>query len=243
MVGKRRIASIALALVFGAVPPGCSAGDAPDEPSVSATPGLPEAAGRALTAEEAEAALLTAEDLGADWSTTAQAADPFGAAGPVASDPACQPFVDAFVGAGTWGLGTPSTEADAVFRRDGGGFLELEQVVATVASHPGPIDTGLLDELAASIERCRRFAVTADGMTSTVDLSPLPQTRRGDAVLAVRLEVTVAFLGGVAEITSVAIGQNLLTVAVLGLGDVDPTLLPRLVDVAVERLVAVTAPA
>lgn len=216
-------------------------------PSGGETVAAPEdEAGRLLTQAEADAALLTAEDVGPNWAVKPDAERPdVGSGDATSSDPDCQRFIEALDAKDTtWGLGAPSVEAAAEIAKEGGGFLELDQVSAGVESFADTIDTDALDELAGSLEECSRFTVTGDdGVSMTVELFPLTLPNYGDATFAVRFQVSAGIFIAVMDVASVVVGHNLVSIAVFGLGGVDTEMLPRLVETSVRRLDEVTAAA
>jgi hypothetical protein len=231
---RKTVLTIAAVVVLAA---GCGGDDPPERAdtvegaSPSATEGdearEPEdGAGEALNAEQAEAALLTVEDLPTGWSVDASEETD----SEDTTDPAeCAALFDSLSEAAD-----PLAEAKANFTAGGvGPFL-----VHAVASHEADL-TDHIGKIADALDQCPEFSMTdAEGVTTEFTTAPLSFPNLGERTLAVRLQGSTPDLDVAFDVVWIAIGQNGITLVAGGILPMQGSEIEDLATRAVQKLEA-----
>lgn len=151
-----------------------------------------------LTAKQAEAALLTVEDLPAGW-TLNEESDVAPAAGEV--EPArCALFLDGF-----WKPVGPAVAEASVGFTSGEMTTSVGQSVAAYEKDAA----GLVAQVADAAGACRKIA-TPDGGKLTTSVPPFPDL--GDGSAAVRVKTTLGALDLTFDLAFVAQGPNMIVI-------------------------------
>jgi hypothetical protein len=231
----RTVLTIAAVVVLAA---GCGGDDPPERAdtvegaSPSATEGdeAPEpedGAGEALNAEQAEAALLTVEDLPTGWSVDAsEVTDSEDTTDP----PECAALFESLSEAAD-----PLVEAEANFRAGGVGPFLLH----SVTSHEFDL-TDHLGKMADALDQCPEFSMTdAEGVPTTeINTAPLSFPNLGERTLAVRIQGSTPDLDVAFDVVWIAIGQNGITLIAGGVLPMQGSELEDLATRAVQKLEA-----
>jgi hypothetical protein len=205
-----------------------------------------------LTAAEAQAALITVEDLGVPWGPTDGAATwRDGLLKAVADAPGCQRLLDALYSDELWGDGTGSHAVTALDDADEGAQLRYQ-----VASRgPAEVDR-TLTWLSGLPQTCGRFtATTTSAGTQDVEVSEIELPQVGDARQGLRITLTgrTATDGSTSEedgedgedtepsvltldIAAVRVGEDTIAVSNGCLGDVSADATGQALELGAERL-------
>lgn len=242
---------VAAALVLTGCSPSTQAvtvGDAP----VSTASAAPVEAGakKVLTAEQANAALVTAEQVGIGWVAGSSIEDESTSE---PDDSTYSPASCAFSTAdgGISGIAVvdpgqePVVEAKATFQpapADGDTFgLDMQEASVSVASYPDEIDASKFDGISEKLAECAAFTSTdSTGVTSSWQIFPTSLPNYGDGTLAFRLQGSVSMFVVLVDVVMVASGHNLITITQAGLGEIDTDLGGRVAEQVMANLDAAT---
>jgi hypothetical protein len=232
---RKTVLTIAAVVVLAA---GCGGDDPPERAdtvegaSPSATEGdeagEPEdVAGEALNAEQAEAALLTLEDLPTGWTVDASEETD----SEDTTDPAeCAALFDSLNEAAD-----PVAEAKANFTA-GGGFGPF--LVHDVTSHESDL-TDHIGEIVDALDQCPEFSMTdAEGVTTELTTAPLSFPNLGERTLALRIQGSTPDLDVAFDVVWIAIGQNGITLVAGGILPMQGAEIEDLATRAVHKLEA-----
>ena len=233
---RKSLAALAIGAVL--VSAGCG-DDRPDravtveKPSATAAAKSTEespakAAGKPLTKEQAEAALLTTQDLPTGFSQDDSVLDEEGDDTEDTTSPeVCGKLFDAIDDAN----GEPLVEAQRGFT--GSSFTILQQVVASHEKEAA----GTLDAMAGALSKCSEFTSTdADGVESAFTASSLSFPNLGDKTLAVRMTAESEGIEMTLDVVSIAVGQNSISIFTGGLVPIEGSKLEEVARTAVTKL-------
>lgn len=242
MTSCRRLSAVLLGfVVLGAS--GCSSEERPEradtvqapsasQPSASGTASENAAADTALTPEQAQAALLTVQDLPTGWST-----DPSAAPTEEDGDDPIQPEECAAVFRPLKDGSDPLAKAEANFSSGGLGPV-LQQTVTSFEDDAADRLQGLTDALGA----CPEFSLTdSSGVVTTFVAAPLSFPNLGDRSLAVRLRGSNDTIDVTLDVVYVAVGRNAVSLVTGGLVPMPGADLEAVGRRSVERLDAAAA--
>ncbi|MFB9467280.1 hypothetical protein [Streptomyces cinereospinus] len=194
----------------------------------------------ALTAGQAEAALVTEADLGDPWTPTQGVAtwrDGFLKASAPVALPDCQRLLDALYSDEL--LGAP---ARAVVGLDDG-YADAQLRYQVSAQRPADVDRALA-WLRTLPQKCRQFtATTARGAVQTVQVADSRLPEFGDARQGLRVTLTREEAGQPVTLTvdaaAVRVGQDAFTVTNGGLADVYTEVTQAVAELGAKRLAEV----
>ena len=178
-----------------------------------------------LTAEQAQAALLTVDDLPTGWTVEAS--------GPAVEEPATttEPPACAALFEGLDAV-PPVAEAEATFSAGPLGPV-IEQAVAGYDTPAAP----LVEAAASAFDQCSQLtSIDAAGQRTELTAAPLSFPELGDATLALRLVGEVEGLAVTADAVYVAVGDDAVYLVSAGLVPLPGPELEALVGHAVTRL-------
>ncbi|MDF3302989.1 hypothetical protein [Streptomyces tropicalis] len=227
-----------LALLTAAACTAGGAGSARTAPSDG--PGTKASAdpGPALTVAQAEAALITDEDLGAAWAPTQGAASwRDGLLKAQAGTPACQRLLDALYADEV--LGPPTGSYAIAGFDDGDDSAQLRYQV--LAHRPADVDRSLA-WLKTLPRTCSRFtAATTRAGTQSVEVADLPLPAVGDARQGLRVTLTGMSAYGdptvlTLDVAAVRVGDDAITLSDGALGNVPEDATVQAVKAGSQRL-------
>ncbi|MGW3096366.1 hypothetical protein ACWDCC_23405 [Streptomyces sp. NPDC001102] len=223
----------------------CTAGGTPTahktpasaRPSAASSPPAP----RVLTQAEAQAALVTAADLGEPWAPTQGAATwRDGLLKATTESPACRRLLDALYADDLFG---GDTGARAVTGLDDP--LDQTQLRYQVLALSTPAVDRTLGWLQSLPRDCGTFtAVTAHGAVQGVTVREADLPRIGDARQGLRVTLSSETSDGdttvlTMDVAAVRVGDDTIAVSLGGLGDVSPDATRAAVETGVRRLAEV----
>lgn len=223
-------------------------GDAPAA-TTSAAP-VEAGAKKVLTTEQANATLVTADQVGADWvagasSTSTSTSDP----GDTTFAPASCSFSAKDGGITGAAVVDPTktavADATAEFHQkpaEGDTFgLNVHGVTVSVKSYQDDLDESKLKEISSKLTECATFTSTdGNGVTSSWQILPTALPNYGDGTLAFRLQGTVSMFVILIDVVEIVSGHNLITIGQTGLGKIDTTLAAHVAEQVMANLDAAT---
>ncbi|HEX5532149.1 MAG TPA: hypothetical protein VFX33_00240 [Actinomycetales bacterium] len=185
-------------------------------------------AGKPLTKEQAEAALLTTQELPTGFSQDDSVIDDEGDdTEDVTSPEVCGKLFSALDDASA----EPLVKAERGFT--GSSFTILQQVVASHEKEAA----GQLDAVAGALTKCNEFTSTdADGVETSFSSSSLSFPNLGDKTLAVRMKAESEGMEMTLDVISIAVGQNSISLLTGGLAPIDGSKLEEVARTAVTKL-------
>jgi hypothetical protein len=238
-IGAAVLVAIALTLT------GCSkstqavtVGEAPS--ATTSAVAVEAGAKKVLTKEQANATLVTADQLGTGWvaggtSTSTSTPEP----GDTTFSPASCSFSASDGGlTGSAAIDpnkTPVAEATAEFHQaptDGDAFnVNVHGVSVAVESYQDDLDESKLQEISKKLTECATFTSTdGNGVTSSWQVLPTSLPNYGDGTLAFRLQGTVSMFVILIDVVEIVSGHNLVTIGQTGLGKIDTTLAAHIAE-------------
>ena len=192
-------------------------------------------AGEPLTKEQAEAALLTTQELPTGFSqddSVIEDEDEGDDTEDLTSPEVCGKLFSALDDASS----EPLVKAERGFT--GSSFTMLQQVVASHEKEPA----AQLDAVAGALTKCNEFTSTdADGVETAFSSSSLSFPNLGDKTLAVRMKAESEGMEMTIDVISIAVGQNSVSLLTGGLAPIDGAKLEEVARTAVEKLEKATA--
>jgi len=244
-VSAAAFVAIALALT------GCSkstqavtVGDAPS--ATSSAVAVEAGAKKVLTAEQATAALVTAEQLGTGW---VAGGDSTNTSTPEPGETTFSPASCAFSASDGSLDGVavvdpekkPVAEATAEFHeapaKDDAFNLNVHGVAVGVKSYKEDLDESKLQDIRKKLTECATFTATdANGVTSNWQILPTSLPNYGDGTLAFRLQGNVSMFVVLVDVVEIVSGHNAISIVQTGLGKIDTKLAARVAEQVMTNL-------
>ena len=243
MTTRSRVSAVVLAGALVTGVGGCSAEQRPERADTITAPSAAApsttaavenaAADTILTVEQAQAALLTVQDLPTGWTTDPTAAED----DETDPDDDIEPAECAAVFEAMEEGNEPAAKADGSYTAGGFGPL-LQQTVTSFEE-----DTSdRIQTVTDALNQCSTFtSTTADGVATTLTSSPLSFPNLGDRSLAVRLTGSSDDIEATFDVVYIAVGKNSITLLGGGLTPLPGAELEAVARKAVERLNAAAA--
>lgn len=207
-------------------PPSESSAATEPAPAESSAAEPDDAAGEQLTQEQADAALLTVQDLPTGWTTDPAAEEDDG------PDDITEPAECAQIFQALEDQQDPVAQAEADFTAGGFGPF-LSQSVSS-------FDDSTTDALAAvteALNACPTFtSIDADGVRAEFTAAPLSFPNVGDSTVAVRLSASTEDFDLAFDVVAVSLGNNGMTIVAGGLTPMDGVQLEQVVRAGVSRI-------
>ncbi len=129
----------------------------------------------------------------------------------------------------------------AEFKKSGDEMFDLHGATVELKSYESEVDSDKLEAFAEKLKDCANFTITDDqGITSAVQILPVSLPNYADSTLAFKLQASVSFLIVIADIAVVASGHNVVTIAQVGLGGIDPQVVSELASATMANLETAT---
>lgn len=196
-------------------------------------------AGRVLTNEEIALILPDASDVGPDWqirstqegSSTTEDNGTF-------SNPECERLLLSINNDddSDYGFGLPVAQGSATFGPKSDDAFAVSTFDVSISSYEDTVPDDVFDAIINVFDTCNHFTTTSDGVTATFDVLPLSMPNYGDTTFAMKIQGGVGAFIFVADLVLVAVGHNIISASNTGFGGLDSELLPRVLELTINKL-------
>ncbi|HYG95076.1 MAG TPA: hypothetical protein VD859_15975 [Nocardioides sp.] len=187
------------------------------------------AAGKQLTQQQAEAALLSVNELPSGWAGTPPEEED--ESEDTIEPERCQVVIDSL---DKLGEETAVAEADAEFNKGGAFGVQLSE---SISSYSDEVDPGWLESTADAFTECPQFTSTdSQGVISHVTVSPLSFANLGDQTVAFAMTYEQDDWTISVNIAMVAVGHNLVSLFSGGIAGSDGAELEQFGRKAIAKL-------
>lgn len=199
-------------------------------------------AGRLLSQKEAESILPIPSEIGSDWIIDSSTNDNPGTSEDNGdfSNPECEKLLaslDASSSKNDWGSGTPVVNVSNNYTQTSEDLFSLVGISVDVSSYSDTVSNEVFNPIVEVFNTCNHFTTTdSSGITSTFDVFPLSMPNYGDNTFAIKIQGGVGAFIFVANLVFISVGHNIVSFTHFGLGGIDQTLLPTVIELTMDKL-------